>query len=109
MADFQITGLTVINRDAWENGDRLVAIFDFEAGGLRVRGVSLVRTVKHGFRVMLPKIDGPRGDARSVSLTDRQMRHRIMEEARQIYVAFGGRYGEWVPMADRVAATGDHA
>ncbi|MES2176019.1 MAG: hypothetical protein V4523_19045 [Pseudomonadota bacterium] len=106
MNDVTITGLNRVRMPKPNRGgSTVIAYFDCEANGLALHSCALVRTPKNGLTVWPPKIDGPEATRRSVTFTDRSLRHAVMLNARESYRALGGTDAEWIgtsiPMGPR--------
>lgn len=99
-SDIRITGLTFADR-TFDDGARLIALFDCDLGPIRLRGCSLLKTAKGGFTATPPRGENARDPGRrSVVITDESLRHTMMQAARKAYIAFGGEGGEWTKRDD---------
>jgi hypothetical protein len=97
MPQVAITGLIrVSNPRANLGGSSVLVWFDCEVVGFALRGCALVRTSRNGLKVWPPKIEGPEGQRRSVSITDDSIRHAMMIHARSVYQALGGTDADWI-------------
>lgn len=90
MSDVTITGLTLRNSDPWESGSRLIAFFDAEVPFFRLHGCRLVLQPNGHVTVHPPHINGPRGDLRSIRITDAELKNEMRAAAIKAYRALGG-------------------
>lgn len=94
-SDIRITGLTFADR-AFDDGSKLIALFDCDLGPIRLRGCSLVKTAKGGFVAQAPRGENARDPGkRAITITDESLRNTMMQAARKTFIAMGGEGGEW--------------
>jgi hypothetical protein len=96
-APVKIVGMNIIQTQRpWDDGSRLLALFDCETRGFRLMGCLLIKTARGGFVVQPPRGENQRiANTRSIWIIDSQLRHHMMDAARRAYVAFGGTDGEY--------------
>ncbi|MGE0749347.1 MAG: hypothetical protein AB7K64_02055 [Variibacter sp.] len=94
-SDVKITALAFADRQ-FEDGARLIAVFDCEIGAIGLRGCSLLKTPKGGFTATPPRGENARDPGRrAVIIKDESLRHAIMQAARKTFMKMGGAGGEW--------------
>lgn len=87
----KITAISVVtDQKPWKTGDKLLAFFDTEFDGIRLRKCLLVRTSR-GFLLAQPPRGGvDRAVGRPVEIMDRDLRVQMAEAAHKAFVAIGG-------------------
>lgn len=94
-SDIRITGLMFADR-TFDDGSRLIALFDCDLGPIKLRGCSLVKTAKKGFVAQAPRGENARDPGkRAITIADDSLRNSMMQAARKMYIAMGGKNGEW--------------
>lgn len=97
-----ITGLTRVARPKPNmGGSTVLAYFNCDVAGFRLKGCALVRTPKNGLVAWPPKVDTAEGGPRSIAITDDAIRHGMMLHAREAYRALGGTDAEYIGQARR--------
>lgn len=85
----QITGLKRTEK-TWDNGDKLLAVFDCDLGGILIQDCSLVRALRGFLLAQPPKCDSRYEKHRVVTITDPDLRVRMADAAYAVYQDFGG-------------------
>ncbi len=91
----KITALSLADSKPWPNGDRLLAFFDCEFGGLRFHDCLLIRVARDDqfLLAQLPKGESRNGD-RVVQFTEPALRKAMAEAAYAAFLALGGTESE---------------
>lgn len=84
-----ITGLKRTEK-TWDNGDKLLAVFDCDLGGILIQDCSLVRAQRGFLLAQPPKCESQNGNRRVVKITDHDLRVRMADAAYTVYADFGG-------------------
>lgn len=85
-----ITGLKRTEKK-WNDGEKLLAIFDCDIGGILIQDCSLVRASRGFLLAQPPKYISQNGKRRIVQIVDRDLRVEIAEAAHAVYQEFGGQ------------------
>lgn len=85
-----ITGLKRTEK-TWDNGEKLLAVFDCDVGGILIQDCSLVRPSRGFLLAQPPKCDSRYGRNRVVTITNKDLRVKMANAAYAVYADFGGR------------------
>jgi hypothetical protein len=85
-----IVGISLLAKEPWKNGDRLLACFDCEVRGFRLNGCLLIRTARGALLAQAPRGDNGRDGLRAIHIVDDALRSEMCAAAHGAYLALGG-------------------
>jgi hypothetical protein len=91
MTDVKIIGLFKVEGPVWDNGDRLIAVFDCDVLGFRLKDCPLILTSRGFYLAQAPKGECRRDGSRVITIIDANLRKAMAEVALREYQAMGER------------------
>lgn len=88
----KITALSIVapGQKPWKTGDKLLAFFDVEYSGIRIRECLLVRASRGFLLAQAPRGVRPEEGRRLVDIVDPEIRKAMAASAHSVFLAMGG-------------------